>query len=227
MDQNEAKRLVAQAALEFLPDSGVIGLGSGSTAKLFIQGVGALVRQGRKLVGVPTSLESRQLAEELGIPLLADEGPWSVEVCVDGADEVAPNLDIIKGGGGMHTREKVVNDAAKKNVIVVDESKLVPQLGTKFAVPVEVLNFGRANTQARLAAFGKVTLRLTAQGVPYRTDEGRFIYDVHAGPIANPLGLDTQLRAIPGVVETGLFLGRAHVVLVAGAAGVRRLEPSA
>jgi ribose 5-phosphate isomerase A len=224
MDQNEAKRVAAEAALAILPEHGVIGLGSGSTAKLFIQGVAELVKVGRQLIGVPTSEESRLLAERLGIPLLAEAGPWPVDVCVDGADEVSPELDLIKGGGGYLTREKVVNYASRLNVIIVDESKLVPALGTRWAVPVEVLGFGRHGTAARLAKLGEPKLRLTPTGEPFRTDTGGCIFDVKAGAITDSRALDTALRAIPGVVETGLFLGRADIVLVAGPGGVRRLE---
>src|SRR4051812_3164810 len=166
MDREEAKRTVARAALDLLPESGVVGLGSGSTATLFIDGVGELVRKGRRLTGVPTSDASRQQAERLGIPLLADTGPWEIDVCVDGADEVSEALDLIKGGGGAHTREKIVNRAAKTNVIVVDDTKLSRKLGERWKVPVEVLPFGRLATVARLGEIGPVTLR-ERDGAPW------------------------------------------------------------
>jgi len=223
MNQDEAKRLAAQGALSHLPERGVIGLGSGSTARLFIQGVAELVRAGRHLIGVPTSTDSRDLAESLGIPLLTEAGPWPIEVNVDGADEVSPQLDLIKGGGGYLTREKVVNEASRVNVVVVDESKLVPALGTRFPVPVEVLAFGHHNTAAALARFGEVRLRRIG-GQPFRTDTGGLIYDVATGPLRDPRELDRAIRAIPGVVETGLFLGRTDLVLVAGDGGVRELR---
>jgi ribose 5-phosphate isomerase A len=223
MNQNEAKALVARTALEYLPEQGVIGLGSGSTAKLFIDGVAQLVKQGRNLIGVPTSSTSRRQAEFLGIPLLTEEGPWPIEVCVDGADQVCPKLDLIKGGGGFHTREKVVNAAAKKNIIIVDESKLVDKLGTNFPVPVEVLSFGHHNTAAALNHFGRATLRLV-NSAPFKTDEGRYIYDVDCGRIDSPRKLDRALRAVAGVVETGLFVGRADIVLVGGPNGVRTIQ---
>src|SRR5581483_10276274 len=160
MDRDEAKRSAARAALSFLPERGVVGLGTGSTATLFIDGVAELVRGGRKLVGVPTSEASRKQAERLGIPLLDDIGPWAIDVCVDGADEVSETLHLIKGGGGAHTREKIVNRAAKKNVIVVDESKLSHKLGERWKVPVEVLPFGRFATRERLEEIGPTTERL-------------------------------------------------------------------
>jgi ribose 5-phosphate isomerase A len=220
---NDAKRQAARAALELLPERGVIGLGSGSTAKLFIEEVGRLVAAGRELRGVPTSDEHRALATSLGIPLLPDTGPWSIDVCVDGADEVSDALDLIKGGGGAQTREKIVNHAARFNVIVVDESKLSGRLGEKWPVPVEVLAFGWQSTRQRLEQFGGITLRERA-GRPYVTDSGNLILDMRTGPIADAAGLDRALHAIPGVVETGLFVERADVVVVAGSAGVRRLS---
>jgi ribose 5-phosphate isomerase A len=223
MDRDEAKRSAARAALEFLPEHGVVGLGTGSTATLFIDGVGELVRGGRKLVGVPTSEASRRQAERLGIPLLDDTGPWTIDVCVDGADEVSEDLHLIKGGGGAHTREKIVNRAAKKNVIVVDESKLSRRLGEQWKVPVEVLPFGRLSTVERLEEIAPVVERLK-DGAPWITDSGNYIYDLAAGVIADPAALEARLGLIPGLVESGLFVGRADTVLVAGASGVRTLN---
>ena len=147
MSNDEAKKRAARAALELLPESGVIGLGTGSTTHFFIEGVGELVRAGRRLVGLPTSKQSRALATQCGIPLLDDAGPWQIDLCVDGADEVSDTLDLIKGGGAAHTREKIVNFAAKQNLIIVDASKLSRQLGEKRAIPVEVLVFGHLTTQ--------------------------------------------------------------------------------
>jgi ribose 5-phosphate isomerase A len=226
MDQNEAKLLAARAALELLPAQGVIGLGSGSTAKLFIDAVGERVRGGARLVGVATSEASRTQAEALGIPLLDDDGPWEIDVCVDGADEVSAALDLIKGGGGCQTREKIVNYAARVNVINVDDSKLSPFLGERWPVPVEVLAFAHRVTARALQRFGRVEQR-QKQGSPWRTDSGNYIYDVHCGPIREPRALDAALHAVPGVVETGLFCGRAQRVIVAGSSGIRELVPPA
>lgn len=219
----DPKRRAAEAALELLPEAGTIGLGSGSTARLFIDGVGALVARGRALRGVPTSEASRAQAEALGIPLESDEGPWSIDVCVDGADEVSDALDLIKGGGGCHTREKIVNESSRLNVIVVDASKRSLRLGERWPVPVEVLAFGRDATLARLAALGRIELR-ARDGAPWRSDAGNYLADLHVGPIEDPAALDARLRAVPGVVETGLFVGRADLVLVAGAEAVTRLD---
>lgn len=226
MNRDEAKRLAARAALELLPEEGIIGLGSGSTAQLFIDGVGELVKAGRALRGVPTSKASRAQAERLGIPLLDDSGPWAIDVCVDGADEVSARLDLIKGGGGCHTREKIVNAASKTNIIVVDDSKLSQRLGEKWPVPVEVLPFGHLATVGALSRFGRVELRLQ-NGGPWMTDAGNFLYDLHAGVLSDPADLEARLALLPGVVDTGLFVGRANLVLVAGDAGIRRLPESA
>jgi ribose 5-phosphate isomerase A len=222
---DDAKREAAVAALAELPPDGVIGIGTGSTARLFIAALGELVAGGRRYTCVPTSQASRTQAQELGIPVLSDEGPWDIAVTIDGADEVDDALDLIKGGGGAHTREKIVNYSSRRNVIIVDASKLSRRLGERWAVPVEVLTFAHLATRGHLARLGTPTLRVR-DGAPVCTDSGNLIYDVACGPIAEPRALDAALRAIPGVVETGLFIGRADVVLVAGEAGVERRVPS-
>ncbi len=220
------KRAAAEAALSYLPSEGVIGLGTGSTARFFIEGVGRLVREGRQLQAVATSEQSRQQALELDVILLPDSGPWDISVCVDGADEVSEELDLIKGGGGAHTREKIVNSHSRQNIIVVDENKLSRHLGEKWAVPVEVLNFGSQATAQALGHFGRPVQR-KQNGSPVRTDSGHLIYDLEAGVVERPHELERELKTIPGVVETGLFCSRADVVLVAGETGVRTLVPRA
>ena len=217
MDRMEQqKKAVAKAALKYVPESGVLGLGSGSTAELFIREVGALVAAGRKLVGVPSSAKSRALAESLGIPLLSDEGPWNIDVCFDGADEVDPKLDVIKGGGGALTREKIVIASARRTVLLVDASKLSTSLSTVWSVPVEVTSFGHASTAAHLSKHGTPTLR-TREGKPFVTDQGGVIYDVKTGPIVDTALLERKIGSIPGVVMTGLFVGLAERVIVAHA----------
>lgn len=223
MNQDEAKLAAARAAVALLPASGTLGLGSGSTAKLFVDEVGARVKAGALYMGVPTSQATRAQAKALGIPLLGDDDVWEVVLCVDGADEVDEHLNLIKGGGGALTREKIVNDSAKKNVIIVDESKLSARLGEKWHVPVEVLRFGHEHAARRLADLGKVSRR-SAGGTPFVTDAGNAIYDVAVGAMSDPHAVDAAMRAIPGVVETGLFLGRADVVVVASGSGIRLLE---
>jgi ribose 5-phosphate isomerase A len=222
MSREDAKRKAARSAAAELPPSGVLGLGSGSTSKLFIAEVAELVRAGLPYRGVPTSDESRRQAESLGIPLLPDEGPWDIDVTVDGADEVDAKLNLIKGGGDAHTREKIVNHASRKNVIIVDEGKISSRLGEKWPVPVEVLRFAHLSTAKALSRIGRAVHRIR-DGAPVTTDAGSFVYDVHTGPIADPAALDRTLRDIPGVVETGLFVGRADVIIVADDVGVRRL----
>jgi ribose 5-phosphate isomerase A len=218
----DAKRSAARAALRELPSEGIVGLGSGSTARFFIEELAREVRQGRRIVGVPTSEATRTLAASLGIQLLEDEGPWAIDVNVDGADEVSVELDLVKGGGGALAREKIVNYAAKRNVVVVDASKMSTRLGEKHAIPVEVLSFAHGATRAHLARLGTPKLRLQV-GSAARSDAGNLLYDLAVPPIDQPAALDRALRAIPGVVETGLFVGRADVVLVADERGVRRL----
>jgi ribose 5-phosphate isomerase A len=223
MSDDEAKKRAALAALDLLPESGVLGLGTGSTTRFFIEAVGQLVRSGRNFSGVPTSQQSRALATECGIPLLDDDGPWAIDLCVDGADEVSAALDLIKGGGAAHTREKIVNFASKKNVIIVDASKLSPLLGEKRAIPIEVLTFAHLTTRSALARLGAPTLRLRS-GVPLLTDSGNYIYDLAVTPLADPAGFDARLKGVPGVVETGLFCARADWVIVAEAQGIRTLS---
>nr|HEX4315294.1 ribose-5-phosphate isomerase RpiA [Kofleriaceae bacterium] len=222
---DEAKRAAARAALAELPEHGVIGLGTGSTTRFFIDAVGEAVKAGHRYTGVPTSEASRKQATELGIPLLPDDGPWEIAVCVDGADEVDDKLDLIKGGGGAQTREKIVNHSAARNVIIVDGSKLSARLGDKWPVPVEVLPFAHLATRSHLAKLGEPKLRLR-DGQPWRTDAGNLIYDVHCGRIADAPALDLAMHGIPGVVETGLFIRRCDIVLVAEPTGVRKLTRS-
>ncbi len=225
MSSDEMKRLAAHAALAHLPEAGVLGLGTGSTTRWFIEAVGELVRGGRRFAAVPTSTASRRLAEQCGIPLLDDQATWQIDVCVDGADEVSQALDLIKGGGGAHTREKIVNHASKKNVIIVDDSKLVGKLGETRKVPLEVLPFGLHTTLAALGAWGRPEIR-HLNGAPWMSDSGNYIVDLATGAIENPSALDRALHGLPGVVETGLFIGRADVVVIAGQSGVseRRRE---
>jgi len=221
--QDDAKKAAARAALAYVPESGVVGLGTGSTAKHFIDGVGELVQAGRKLTAVPTSEASRAQAESLGIPLAPADGPWDIAVTVDGADEVSSELDLIKGGGAAHTREKIVNQASRLNIIVVDESKLSEKLGEKWSVPLEVIPFAHEATAQALTRWGSPVLR-KKDGQLVRTDSGNLVYDLACGTIDSPAELDTELRALPGIVETGLFCARANVVIVAAPGGVKELK---
>jgi ribose 5-phosphate isomerase A len=209
----DLKRLVALAAARELPESGVIGLGTGSTTRFFIDAVGELVRSGRRLVGVCTSEKTRSLAISLGIPLLADEGPWEIDMTVDGADEVDASLRLSKGGGGALTREKIVNASSRRNVIICDETKRVEHIGQARPIAIEILPFGSGTTTRHLGTFGRPVLRLH-DGSPYRSDGGNYIVDLSIQPARDPAELDRAIRSIPGVVETGLFINRADLVLL-------------
>ena len=222
MNQDEAKLAACRAALEHLPSEGVIGLGSGSTMKLFVDEIGKLVAKGKKFVGVPTSEGTKRQAQALGIPLLDDEGPWDVLVCFDGADEVDEKRNLIKGGGAAHTREKIVNYAARRNVIVVDDTKMSKRLGEKWPVPTEVLPFAHKSTTRLLEKIGKPVLRVK-NGAVVKTDAGNLVYDVHTGPMDDPASVERAMKAIPGVVECGLFVSRCDVVVIAGASGIRTI----
>jgi ribose 5-phosphate isomerase A len=225
MTVDQSKRLAALAALSELPENGLIGLGSGSTAHLFIEELARLARGGRSVTAVATSKESRALGESLGIAVLGDDGPWDIAVTVDGADEVDASLDLIKGGGAAHTREKIVNHASKKNVIIVDHTKLSRKLGEKRPVPVEVLAFGHLSTARALGEIGRAVLRVRG-AEPVVTDAGNVIYDLFMGPMDDPARVDGAVRSVPGVVETGLFIARADVVIVGDSDGVRVLRRS-
>jgi ribose 5-phosphate isomerase A len=223
--QDAAKRAAAQAALAYLPAQGVIGLGSGSTSRYFIEGVAQLIKEGRELVCVPTSQQSLEQALSLGIPLAAEDVAWDIALTVDGADEVNSSLDLIKGGGAAHTREKIVSHASRKNLIVVDESKLSQKLGERWPVPIEVLAFAFHTTLKALQHWGRPQWRMV-KNQPLVTDSGNYIVDLHCGVIDDPRSLDAELHDLPGVLETGLFCGRADLVLVAGPGGVRELGPT-
>lgn len=211
------KRTAAHAALDELPEEGVIGLGTGSTVKFFVDALADVVRGGRRLAGVCTSEATRRHAAELGIPLLDDAGPWTIDVTVDGADEIADDRSLSKGAGGALTREKIVAYASKRLVIIGDASKRVARIGEKRPVALEVLEFGHRQTLDRLGAFGRPALREGA-----RTDAGNLLVDLAIAPLAEPAKLERELASIPGVVESGLFLGRSPVVYIAHEGRVER-----
>lgn len=207
--------LLAQRALELIPNGSVVGLGTGSAATAFIHALGARVRAGGLSVrGIPTSDASDALARQLGIPIVRFEDVEHIDVCFDGADEVDPNGDLVKGWGGALLREKVVAGYAKKFVVLVGPEKLVPVLGTRDKVPVEVVPFALTPCVRHLTRMGfAVTPREKGDGL-YVTDNGNFILDCRTGPIRDPHATDIALSAIPGVAGTGLFVRRAHVVMI-------------
>jgi ribose 5-phosphate isomerase A len=221
----ELKRKAAEAALAYVKPGMVLGLGTGSTARLFLEGVGRLVADGMDLRGVPTSFATAEAAKQLGIPLTSLEESPQPDLCVDGADEVDRRLNLIKGLGGALFREKIVAAASKQFVVVIDPAKLSPRLGTKAPLPVETHPFGWKTVSAALQALGaQVDLRRT-EGEPFRTDNGNLILDAGFGPIQGASKLASRISGIPGVVGHGLFLGMAHVVLVGTPNGVRTLVP--
>ncbi len=213
-DLEHEKRLAAARSLEFVRDGMYLGLGSGSTATIMLQMLGQRVRQGLRLAGVPTSEASRQLARQVGIPLVGFDQVSQLDLTIDGADEVDQDLNLIKGGGGALLREKVVASFSRRVIIITDSSKQVAQLGG-FPLPVEVVRFAWQPVADRLRHLGAQTdLRLDRDGSPALTDEGNFILDCDFGPIDDPAGLDRTLNAIPGVMEHGLFVGLANVLVV-------------
>ncbi|GHG62796.1 ribose-5-phosphate isomerase RpiA [Comamonas sp. JC664] len=218
------KRAAAEWAVDRCVHPGmVVGLGTGSTAAFAVQRLAALRAQGQLLdvVGVPTSRATESLARSLGVPVSTLEEHPSLDVTIDGADEVAPDLSLIKGGGGALLREKIVAQASHRVVIVVDAHKLSPVLGTRWHVPVEVLPFGWRSQQRYLESLGaRVTVRPGADGAPFLTDQGNLILDCAFGPIDAPVPLALRLGARAGLVEHGLFLGIATDVVVAGPNGV-------
>jgi ribose 5-phosphate isomerase A len=222
------KAEAAEAAVEEVRSGMAVGLGSGSTAIFATRQIGARLAAGEltDLVGYATSDETRREAEAFGIPLLAVELDRRLDVTIDGADEVDPDLNLIKGGGGAHLREKIVAQASERELIVVDESKLSPRLGTHRPLPLEVLEFGWSSQARYVESLGaSVSVRRGADGEWYRTDQGNLVLDAAFGPIEDPAGLADRLAARAGIVAHGLFLGLTSAVLVAGPGGVRRLTP--
>lgn len=222
MTESLAKFNAAHAALDYVKDGMVLGLGTGSTAAHFVRQLGERVRQGLRVKGVPTSEATRNLAEQVGVPLLEISQVSAIDVCIDGADEVDPAFRLIKGGGGALLREKIVAAASKQMVVIADETKWVETLGA-FPLPVEVTRFGFALTQARvveaLRATGcagyAVELRVSGKSnEPVITDGGNYILDAHAKRIVNAEALAAALQGIAGVVEHGLFIGLAQTVIL-------------
>ncbi len=214
--RDDAKKRAALEAVRLVEDSHIVGLGTGSTAYYALEEIGRRIRdEGLHVLGVSTSNHSTQLAEALGIPLTSLNDHPNVDIAIDGADQVDPHLDLIKGMGGALTREKIVDGAAATLVIIVDETKVTPRLGINQVVPVEVLPFAETVARHRLAAInGTPTLRCSADGNPVVTDNGNYIFDVDFGAIDDSAALETTLKRIPGVIEVGLFVDMAHIVYV-------------
>ena len=224
--QDDLKKKAAWRAVDFIESGMVVGLGTGSTANFAIERIGAKIRSGelQGIVGIPSSERSENLARELNIALSDLATHPAIDLTIDGADEVDPDLNVIKGGGGALLREKIVAQASRRNIIIVDESKLSPKLGTRWALPIEVVPFACRTEQIYLESIGgSVTLREDASKAPYLTNQKNYILDANFGPISNPGRLVADLNARAGIVEHGLFLGLATDVIVAAADGIRHL----
>ena len=221
------KQEAAHRAVEFIKSGMVLGLGTGSTAAYAVKQIAKRLKAGdlMNIVGIPTSIRTEKLARELDIPLGELNAQPAIDVTIDGADEVDPDLNLIKGGGGALLREKVVAQASRRNIIVVDESKLSPRLGTRWALPIEVIPFAAKAEENFLKLLGAtVSLRLDEQGQPYQTDQHNYIFDANFGEIANPNRLAAKLNERAGIAEHGLFLGLAADVIVAAQNEIRHLK---
>ncbi len=225
VDLDHLKKAAALKASEFVRSGMVVGLGTGSTAKHLLVALGEQVKAGMKLRGVPTSQETAVLAKQAGIPLIDAENRWEIDVAIDGADQVDPHFNLIKGGGGALLKEKIVAASAKQFIVVVDHTKQVSVLGGSFPLPIEVIPFGWGSTAREIEALTKSRVVLRERnGAPFKTEAGNLIVDVHIDHISQPGDLETALNLIPGVVETGLFVGRTNVLIVGTPQGVHTLH---
>ena len=230
IQQNAWKKAAAEAAAKFVEDGMVVGLGTGSTAAMFVEALAERIQQTRiRVSGIPTSGKTAELAGSLGVPLTTFADHAQIDLTIDGADEVElRTLFLIKGHGGALLREKIVASASKRMVVIADETKLVQRLGSKFAVPIEVVQFGWEATERRIKQLGaKTALRLKDGSKPFVTDSGNYILDCDFGAMEKPKETAHHLDHVVGAVEHGLFLGIASEVLVGGPAGVKTLQREA
>jgi ribose 5-phosphate isomerase A len=227
---DKLKQDAAHAAVERVGSGMIVGLGSGSTVRFALERMAQRIREYdlANVSGVPSSLVTEQAARQLGIPLTTLDRHPELDLTIDGADEVDPDLNLIKGGGGALLREKVIAQAGRCNVVIVDHTKLSPRLGTRFALPVEVLTFAVETERRFLSALGAtVRLRRTAEDQPFLTDQNNFILDAAFGPIADVRSLAARLAERAGIMEHGLFVDTTAEVIVAGQDGIRCMKRSA
>ncbi len=223
----EFKKKAAVKAVEQVASGMVVGLGTGSTAKYAVERIGELFQNGalRDIVGIPSSVQTEKLALSVGIPLTTFEEHPVIDINIDGADEVDPALNLIKGGGGALLREKVIAQASRINVIIVDESKLSNQLGTHWALPIEVVPFACPSEMRFLRELGAdVSIRKSGDDVLFKTDQNNLILDANFGPITDPASLAVKLNNRAGISGQGLFIGLTSKVIVAGKDGIRELK---
>ena len=220
-DLDTYKKAAALKAVEYVRDGMIVGLGTGSTAKHLVIALGDKVRAGMKLRGVPTSHETAALAKQSGIALLDTEHRWEIDVAIDGADQVDPSFNLIKGGGGALLKEKIVAASAKQFIVLVDYTKRVSVLGGSFPLPIEIIPFGWGSTAREIEKLTTSTVVLRERnGKPFQTEAGHLIVDVHLPRIDHPQELEAALHQIPGIVETGLFVGRTDLLIVGTPDGV-------
>lgn len=224
-DLDSFKKAAALKAVDFVRDGMVVGLGTGSTAKHLVIALGAKVRAGMTLRAVPTSQETAALARQSGIPLIDSENRWEIDVAIDGADQVDPGFNLIKGGGGALLKEKIVAASARQFIVLVDHTKQVPVLGGSFPLPIEIVPFGWGSTAREIERLTKSPVVLRERnGAPFKTEAGNLIVDVHLARIEQPADLEIALNQIPGIVETGLFVGRTDILIVGKASGTETLR---
>ncbi|MDE2749361.1 MAG: ribose-5-phosphate isomerase RpiA [Chloroflexota bacterium] len=226
MNSTTLKRQAGEYAAGFVESGMTVGLGSGSTAIFATRRIAQRIHSGAltDIVAIPSSLATEAAAKELGIPLTTLAEHPRIDITIDGADEVDPDFNLIKGGGGAHLREKIVAQASERLVIAVDDSKLVDQLGTSWAVPVEVIPFGWESQAAYLQSLGANPMLRIDGGAPFSTDQGNLILDADFGPIADAAALDQTLKSRAGIVEHGLFIGMTRDVVAAGLDGIQHLR---
>lgn len=209
----ESKKLAAERAVEYVKNGMVVGLGTGSTVYYALIKLGEKIKQGLDIRAIATSIESERMAKELGIELVTFSNIDAIDITIDGADEVDPNWNLIKGGGGALLREKIVATASRQLIVIVDESKVVKQLG-RFPLPIEVVKFGYEMTMRKFEELGYNPKLRAANDRPYITDNGNYIIDCHIGLIDNPLQLHESINQLVGVVDNGLFINYASKVIV-------------
>ncbi len=224
VETEEMKKLAAEKAVKYVENGMVIGLGTGSTTEYALKELGRRVAEGLSIKGIPTSLHTHRIAKELNIPLTSLKENPAIDITIDGADEVDSNLNLIKGGGGALTREKIIAYHSKKEIIVVDDSKVVKALGIDFPLPVEVVKFSWTATQKALEEFECTVALRTIMNEPFITDNGNYILDCDFEYIPDPEQLESDIDHIPGVVESGLFIGLVDEVIVGSKQGVKTLE---